>query len=55
MRADDKTARVAELERNLLQAAKGKRLEVPVERIKKIGLVASLRESIRHQTPHPSA
>lgn len=43
----DKQRRLAELEQGLLQAARGKRVEVPVAEIKKKGLVAALRDRTR--------
>lgn len=43
----DKQRRFAELEQGLLQAARGKRVEVPVAEIKKKGLVAALRDRTR--------
>jgi antitoxin ParD1/3/4 len=40
----DKERRLGNLEQELLAAAKGRKIEVPVEEIRKKGLMAALRE-----------
>lgn len=43
----DKERRLGNLEQELLAAAKGKKIEVPIAEIRKKGLIAALRERAR--------
>jgi antitoxin ParD1/3/4 len=43
----DKERRLADLEHELIVAAKGKRIEVSVDEIRRVGLITALRERAR--------
>jgi antitoxin ParD1/3/4 len=45
----DKERRLGDLERELVAAAKGRKIELPISEIRRKGLIAALRESARQR------
>jgi antitoxin ParD1/3/4 len=50
----DKERRMANLEQELLAAARGARIEIPIAEIRRTGLIRALRERVRRPPEHRS-